>query len=133
MSRHRLLLVDDEENVLRALRRTFLDENYDIETASGGQDGLEMLSHGKFTIIISDQRMPEMQGVDLLARVRERWPDVVRMMLTGYTEMDVAVEAINRGDLPPDRPRPHSEPGEPSLVDCHQGAVPRVNQQVGDS
>jgi len=50
-------------------------------------------------VVISDQRMPEMSGVDLLSQVRERWPDVVRMMLTGYTEIDVAVEAINRGEI----------------------------------
>ena len=63
------------------------------------QEALEILAKTKTQVVVSDQRMPEMSGVDLLSAVRERHPDIVRMMLTGYTEMTVAVEAINRGEI----------------------------------
>ena len=67
--------------------------------ASRGVEALEALDHSPAQVVVSDQRMPEMSGVDLLQAVRDRHPDVVRMMLTGYTEMNVAVDAINRGEI----------------------------------
>jgi putative nucleotidyltransferase with HDIG domain len=67
--------------------------------ASRGSEALEVLEKVPAQVVVTDQRMPEMSGVDLLSQIRERHPDVVRMMLTGYTEMNVAVEAINRGEI----------------------------------
>ena len=97
--RHTVLFVDDEVNILRALQRLLRSEDMNVLCASRAEEALEALSRNLVQVVVSDQRMPEMSGVDLLSRVRERWPDVVRMMLTGYTEMDVAVDAINRGEI----------------------------------
>jgi putative nucleotidyltransferase with HDIG domain len=70
-----------------------------VLTASRPHEALEMLDRQPCQVVVSDQRMPEMSGVDLLSAVRERHSEIVRMMLTGYTEMNIAVEAINRGEI----------------------------------
>ncbi len=97
--RHAVLFVDDEAQILKALRRVMRREDAEVRTAGSGAEALEVLERTPCQVVVSDQRMPEMSGVDLLAAVRERHPDIVRMMLTGFTEMDVAVEAINRGEI----------------------------------
>jgi putative nucleotidyltransferase with HDIG domain len=96
---HTVLFVDDEVNILKALQRLLRHEPMNVLTASRPQEALELLDRSEAQVVVSDQRMPDMSGVDLLAAVRERHPDVVRMMLTGYTEMNIAVEAINRGEI----------------------------------
>jgi putative nucleotidyltransferase with HDIG domain len=98
-NQHTVLFVDDEVNILKALQRLLRTEDMDVLCASRGDEALGILEDNEVQVVVSDQRMPEMRGVDFLSRVRERSPDVVRMMLTGYTEMDVAVEAINRGEI----------------------------------
>jgi putative nucleotidyltransferase with HDIG domain len=97
--RHTVLFVDDEVNILKALQRLLRNEDMEVLCVSRGPEALELLEKSSAQVVVSDQRMPEMSGVDFLAQVREHWPDMVRMMLTGYTEMDVAVEAINRGEI----------------------------------
>ncbi len=99
MGRHAVLFVDDEAQILKALRRVMRREDVEVHTAGCGAEALGILERTPCQVVVSDQRMPEMSGVDLLAAVRERHPDIVRMMLTGFTEMDVAVEAINRGEI----------------------------------
>ena len=94
-----VLFVDDEPNILKALQRLMRREEMEVLCASRGQDALEILASTPAQVVVSDQRMPQMPGVDLLSAVRERHPDVVRMMLTGFTEMNVAVDAINRGEI----------------------------------
>ncbi|MEE9607846.1 MAG: HD domain-containing phosphohydrolase [Myxococcota bacterium] len=94
-----VLFVDDEPNILKALQRLMRREEMEVLCASRGQDALEILARTPAQVVVSDQRMPEMPGVDLLSAVRERHPEVVRMMLTGFTEMNVAVDAINRGEI----------------------------------
>ncbi len=94
-----VLFVDDEVNILKALQRLMRSEPVNVVCSSRGTEALELLEKTGAQVVVSDQRMPEMSGVDFLSQVRERRPDVVRMMLTGYTEMDVAVEAINRGEI----------------------------------
>jgi putative nucleotidyltransferase with HDIG domain len=96
---HTVLFVDDEVNILKALQRLLRTENMNVVCASRGQEALEVMERTPAQVVVSDQRMPEMPGVEFLSAVRERHPDVVRMMLTGYTEMKVAVEAINRGEI----------------------------------
>ncbi|MHC4165254.1 MAG: response regulator, partial [Planctomycetota bacterium] len=96
---HTVLFVDDEINILKALQRLLRNEDMNVLCASRGQEALEILEETPAQVVVTDQRMPEMCGVDLLAAVRERCPDMVRMMLTGYTEMKVAVEAINHGEI----------------------------------
>ena len=96
---HTVLFVDDEVNILKALQRLLRMEDMHVLTASRANEALELLERNPTQVVVSDQRMPEMSGVDFLAVVRERHPDMVRMMLTGYTEMNVAVDAINRGEI----------------------------------
>lgn len=99
MSQHTVLFVDDETNILKALQRLLRHEPMRVLCASRAQEALEILEREPAQVVVSDQRMPEMSGVDLLQSIRDRHRDVVRMMLTGYTEMNVAVEAINRGEI----------------------------------
>lgn len=96
----RILLVDDERNVLRSLERLFLEEEYEVVTAVSGQEGLELLEQaGPFQLIISDYRMPSMNGVEFLSEVCRRWPDTERMILSGYADTAAIVAAINEGQI----------------------------------
>ena len=96
---HCVLFIDDETNILKALQRLLRNEPCRVITASRGAEALEILDRERPQVVVSDQRMPEISGVDLLQSVRQRHPDVVRILLTGYTEMNIAVEAINRGEI----------------------------------
>lgn len=94
-----VLLVDDEPKVLDAHRRT-LRGRFDLHTAQGGKAALEVLAdHGPFTVVVTDFKMPDMDGISLLARVAELYPDTVRMILTGYADMDTAIRAVNTGAI----------------------------------
>jgi len=96
---HTVLFVDDEVNILKALQRLLRNEPMNVLTASRASEAIALVEREQPQVIVSDQRMPEMSGVDMLSTIRERSPDIVRMMLTGYTEMTIAVEAINRGEI----------------------------------
>jgi len=99
--KHRLLLVDDEESITKALYRIFRKEGYEIHTASSGQEGLTLLKEtGKpFSLIISDQRMPGMTGAQFLEEAKKIFPEAIRILLTGYSDMDAVVDAINKGEI----------------------------------
>ncbi len=93
----RILCVDDEENILKAIQRS-LRKRYDISTAISGKDGLELLANkGPFDVVISDMKMPEMNGATFLRHVRQGYPETVRMLLTGFADMDTVVTAVNEG------------------------------------
>jgi DNA-binding NtrC family response regulator len=92
-----LLLVDDEENITSALVRLLRRDGYNILRANSGEAGLALLAQNEVGVIISDQRMPGMTGVELLGKVRELYPDTVRVVLSGYTELNTVTDAINRG------------------------------------
>jgi CheY-like chemotaxis protein len=94
-----LLLVDDEEHILHALKRMLRREGYRILTAQNAATGLELLASNKVQVILSDQRMPEMAGTEFLTRVKDLYPDTVRMVLSGYSEINTVTEAINRGAI----------------------------------
>ncbi|MCK5404869.1 MAG: response regulator, partial [Desulfobulbaceae bacterium] len=100
MTEHTVLFVDDEKNILKALQRLFLDEEYAILTAESGKEALSLLDSGETpTVIVSDQRMPEMDGAEFLALAKERQPESIRMVLTGYADINAAVDAVNRGGI----------------------------------
>ncbi|MBU1426649.1 MAG: response regulator [Gammaproteobacteria bacterium] len=92
-----LLLVDDEENITSALVRLLRRDGYRILSANSGEAGLALLAQNEVGVIISDQRMPEMSGVEFLSKVRENYPDTIRIVLSGYTELNSVTDAINRG------------------------------------
>ena len=96
--RGKILFVDDEDNILRSLRRLFMDEEVEVFTASSGAKGLEILAReAGVGVIVSDQRMPEMTGVDFLEKSKTVSPQSIRILLTGYADVNAAIDAINRG------------------------------------
>jgi response regulator RpfG family c-di-GMP phosphodiesterase len=99
MTIRKVLFVDDEPNVLNAIRRS-LRGDFDIQTAASGKEALQLLAEGQsFSVIVSDCRMPEMDGIEFLERARKVNPESVRVMLTGNADQETAVRAINRGDI----------------------------------
>ena len=95
----KILCIDDDPNILQGYQRR-LRKRFHIETAFGGQEGLEAIaSKGPFAVIVSDMRMPGMDGVQFLAAAKQRAPDSVRMMLTGFADQETAVEAVNEGNI----------------------------------
>lgn len=94
----RILFVDDEERILRSLAMQFRRE-YEVLTESDPRRALERLKSERVQIIVSDQRMPQMSGAELLAQAREIAPDTLRILLTGYSDLDAAVEALNSGGI----------------------------------
>lgn len=95
-----VLFVDDEENILKALRRLFIDESFETLTAASGEAALELLARrDDCAVVVSDQRMPGLSGVELLSRVRRQHPLTVRILLTGYADIEAAMDSINRGGV----------------------------------
>jgi FixJ family two-component response regulator len=95
----KVLFVDDEPPVLDAYRR-LLHRDFEVDTALGGEQGLASISgSGPYAVVISDMRMPGMNGAQFLARLRQMVPETVRMLLTGYTDLDAAMDAVNEGNI----------------------------------
>jgi response regulator RpfG family c-di-GMP phosphodiesterase len=94
-----LLCVDDEPNILSSLRRLFRPAGYRVLLAESGAQGLEVLEKEAVDLVISDMRMPEMNGAQFLAQVRARWPDTMRLLLTGYSDIQSIQDAINCGEI----------------------------------
>ncbi len=97
--KHVVLCVDDEGNILRALKRLLRKENYQFLTATSGSEGLKVLKDNDVHLVISDQRMPEMSGAEFLGMVKEKYPEAIRVCLTGYTDVDSITESINQGHI----------------------------------
>ena len=98
MPRHKILLVDDEPDILESLELS-LEADYDVLTATNGDDGLTALRENDIAVIITDQRMPRMTGVEFLQKAQEFNRHSVRMMLTGFADIDAIVDAINKGQV----------------------------------
>jgi CheY-like chemotaxis protein len=92
-----VLLVDDEQNVLSALARTLYGRDYQILKAESGPAALELLATHEVGVIICDQRMPDMSGVELFGRIRQMYPHTVRIILSGYADVGAVTDAINVG------------------------------------
>lgn len=105
----KILCVDDEPNVLNALRRFFLDEDYIILTAASGEEGLQTLEREDVQVVISDYRMPGMNGVEFLKKVRDLRPHTVRLVLSGYADTASIVAAINEGQIYKFLPKPWND------------------------
>ena len=96
---HTILCVDDEVGILNSLKRLFRRDKYRVLTALSGEDGLKVLSENEVHLVLSDQRMPGMSGTEFLAEVKENYPDIIRIVLTGYTEVDSITASINKGHV----------------------------------
>ncbi|MGH8420010.1 MAG: EAL domain-containing protein [Pseudomonas sp.] len=94
-----VLLLDDEENILRALARVLRRDGYKILMASRAQDAFELLAKNDVQVILSDQRMPEMNGTEFLSRVKVLYPNTIRIVLSGYTDLKSVTDAINQGAI----------------------------------
>lgn len=94
-----LLCVDDEPNILSALRRLLRPHGYQVTIAGSGAEALAIMEEQAFDLVISDMRMPEMDGARFLEQVKRRWPDTVRLLLTGYADVTSTVDAINKGEI----------------------------------
>ncbi len=99
MDRKSLLIVDDEENVRRALERVLREDGYEISFASGGKEALAILAQKPIDMVVSDHMMPAMTGLELMREVRKRWPYTMRLILTGYADLELALGAINEGEI----------------------------------
>jgi DNA-binding NtrC family response regulator len=93
-----LLFVDDEERIVKLLKVMFRS-TYEVHTAVSGRDALAILENHHIDVIVSDQRMPEMVGIELLSQVCKRWPNTVRILLTGYSDLVAIIGAVNEGEV----------------------------------
>ncbi|HEY0064595.1 MAG TPA: EAL domain-containing protein [Telluria sp.] len=98
-NRQTLLLVDDDANVLSSLHRLFRRDNYKILTALSPEEGFEMLALHQVHVIVCDQRMPGMSGTEFLSKVKEMYPETIRIILSGYTGVESVLDSINRGAI----------------------------------
>ena len=95
----KILIVDDEENILSSLKRLFRRENYQIFTAKSGEEGLEILDEQEVDLIISDLKMPSMNGVEFLTKAKKKNPNPLRIMLTGHADLKSVIDAIDQGEV----------------------------------
>jgi putative nucleotidyltransferase with HDIG domain len=98
-SHYKILCVDDEPNILSSLKRMLSLEGFEVFTAESGADALKLLAQHPINVIISDMQMPQMNGTELLAKVAQQWPQTMRLMLTGASDVSGAIEAINQGAI----------------------------------
>lgn len=99
MNYDRILLVDDEANVLKSLKRALFDEPLDITLAASAEDALDIMKEEHFKVVVSDERMPGMQGSEFLALVKDFHPFTVRILLTGHATLEAAMKAVNKGEI----------------------------------
>lgn len=96
---HTIIFVDDEEHILNSLKRTFRKDPYTIIATTSVAEVLQTISKAPVALVISDQRMPEMKGTELIGKIKDRSPDTIRIILTGYADLHGAMDAINRGEV----------------------------------
>ena len=94
MSQHHILVIDDEIRSLETIERT-LNEEFHVFTSPHASKAFEILETESISAILCDQRMPEIEGVELLCQIRKRWPDIPRIMISGYTDAESMIDAIN--------------------------------------
>ncbi len=99
MNHKTILCVDDEINVLRSLKRLLRNEDYHLITANSGEEGLAVLAEEEVSVVLSDQRMPGMTGTEFLSIVKEKYPESVRVVLSGYADAATILDSINKGAI----------------------------------
>ncbi len=97
--KQKVLIVDDERAVTELLQDVLSTEPYELMSASSAEEALAMLEQEQIDVVISDEKMPGISGTEFLAIVRERYPDTIRMILTGHASLDTAIKAINQGEI----------------------------------
>ncbi|MBW7991637.1 MAG: response regulator [Planctomycetes bacterium] len=99
MEKRTVLFVDDEENILSSLKRGLKGEPYETFFAISGKEALEILQQNQVHVIVTDMRMPEMDGLEFLMTVKEEYPHIIRMVLSGYADIDSLLGSINQGEI----------------------------------
>ena len=94
-----ILFVDDEKSILSSLRRLFRTSPYKILIANSGAEGLELFKQNKIDLVVSDMRMPQMDGAQFLTEVANKWPETIRILLTGYSDLESTIAAVNQGKI----------------------------------
>jgi DNA-binding NtrC family response regulator len=97
MSRPRILVIDDEEIVRVSCKKCLTPEGYDVDVAANGIEGLAMTENNRYDVILTDLKMPDMDGMEFLTKVKERHPDTKVIMITGYSTVEHAVRAMRMG------------------------------------
>ena len=95
----KILVVDDQEAIRNLLKHAFPRGHYEVQTAASAEEALGLLALGPVDVIISDEKMPGMSGTEFLALVKKRFPDTIRIILTGHASLDTAIRAINEGEI----------------------------------
>lgn len=127
----RILLVDDEAAMLTALQRALRSSEYEVMVASSGQEALDILADNEIQVVVSDVRMPEMTGDELMTQIKNLYPDVVGILLTGYAELNAVIRVLNNGAVFRFLEKPWEQA---ALIDCLQDAFVhwQERQQVND-
>ena len=97
MNKGRILIIDDEEIVSTSCRRILEPEGYSVKTADNGRTGFTLLKNHTFDLVITDLMMPDMDGIEVLRKIRETWPDTEVIIMTGYGTVKTAVKAMKIG------------------------------------
>jgi DNA-binding NtrC family response regulator len=93
----KILVIDDEAIVRSSCERTLGPEGYDIQSVSSGKEGIELLEKESFSLVLLDLKMPDMDGVEVLNKIKATWPETKVVMITGYSTVDTAVQALRLG------------------------------------
>jgi len=99
MTAHKVMIVDDEDLGRNALERSLRKEDHELITAESAQQALEILEQDRIDLIISDHLMPGMTGLEFLKLVKEKYPEIIRIILTGHADLDMVISAINEGEV----------------------------------
>lgn len=97
MSKGNILIIDDEDIVRISCKRTLMPEGFEVKTAQNGIEGLKMIEEEKFDIVLTDLKMPDIDGIEVLRLIKQRWAETVVIIITGYQTVNSAVKAIKLG------------------------------------
>ncbi len=97
MSKGKILVIDDENIVRTSCNRALTPEGYEVKMAQNGFDGLRMIEEENFDLVLTDLKMPDMDGIEVLRKIKEGWPEIEVIIITGYQTVDTAVKSIKLG------------------------------------
>lgn len=97
MTKGKVLVIDDEDIVRTSCSRALTPEGYEVKMARNGFDGLKMIEEEEFDLVLTDLKMPDMDGIEVLGKIKEEWPGIEVIIITGYQTVDTAVKAIKLG------------------------------------